>query len=95
MKVNMNIFSHIFDPIPKLKHTFLILVDTAEEHRCMVRLMKMALGLNEQTAEAFLSPTKVEATSNGKQQNGSTGKFVSKTKAVPKKIEEDFDIVVD
>lgn len=61
----------------------------------MVRLMKMALGLNEQTAEAFLSPTKLgSTTANGKhQQNGSTGKTVSKP--VPKKIEEDFDIVVD
>jgi hypothetical protein len=35
-------------------------VDTQEEHRCMVRLMKMSLGLNEQTAEAFLSPTKTQ-----------------------------------
>lgn len=40
-----------------------ILVDTQEEHRCMVRLMKMSLGLNEQTAEAFLSPTKAQPTS--------------------------------
>jgi SWI/SNF-related matrix-associated actin-dependent regulator 1 of chromatin subfamily A len=35
-------------------------VDTAEEHRCMVRLMKMSLGLNDKTAEAFLSPTKTQ-----------------------------------
>lgn len=33
-------------------------MDSAEEHRCFVRLMKMSLGLNEQAAEAFLSPTK-------------------------------------
>lgn len=37
-------------------------VDTAEEHRCMVRLMKMSLGLNEKTAEAFLSPSKSQPT---------------------------------
>lgn len=33
-------------------------MDSAEEHRCMVRLMKMSLGLNDKTAEAFLSPKK-------------------------------------
>lgn len=45
-------------------------MDTAEEHRCMVRLMKMALGLNEQQAEAFLSPTKDQNGTNGKAKNG-------------------------
>lgn len=33
-------------------------MDTAEEHKCMVRLMKMALGFTEKTAEVLLSPTK-------------------------------------
>ena len=36
----------------------IITVDTAEEHKCMVRLMKMALGFTEKTAEVLLSPTK-------------------------------------
>lgn len=39
---------------------FLLSVDTAEEHRCFVRLMKMSLGLNEKAAEAFLSPNKTK-----------------------------------
>lgn len=34
------------------------LANSAEEHKCMVRLMKMALGFNEQAAEPFLSPSK-------------------------------------
>lgn len=38
----------------------LLSVDTAEEHRCFVRLMKMSLGLNEKAAEAFLSPNKTK-----------------------------------
>lgn len=53
----------------------------------MVRLMQLALGLNDQTAEAFLSPTKDAApATNGKKQNGTASK----------KVEDDFDdIVVD
>lgn len=37
---------------------FLSTVDSAEEHKCMVRLMKMALGYSEKAAEALLSPCK-------------------------------------
>jgi hypothetical protein len=33
-------------------------VDSDEKHRCMVRLMKMSLNLNDQAAEALLSPSK-------------------------------------
>lgn len=33
-------------------------MDSAEEHKCMVKLMKMALGYSEKAAEALLSPTK-------------------------------------
>jgi hypothetical protein len=36
-------------------------VDSAEEHKCMVRLMKMALGFNEKAAEVLLSPSKNHA----------------------------------
>ena len=45
--------------VPQCLINFSFVVDTAEEHRCMVRLMKMSLGLNDQTAEAFLSPNKM------------------------------------
>jgi hypothetical protein len=38
-------------------------VDSAEEHKCMVRLMKMALGYSEKAAENLLSPTKNGASS--------------------------------
>lgn len=40
-------------------------MDSAEEHKCMVRLMKMALGFTEKAAEAFLSPTKNGAAVEG------------------------------
>lgn len=33
-------------------------MDSAEEHKCMVRLVKMALGYSEKAAEALLSPTR-------------------------------------
>lgn len=39
-------------------------MNSEEEHKCLVKLMKMALGFNEKAAEAFLSPTKVNGTAS-------------------------------
>ena len=44
-------------------------MDSAEEHKCLVRLMKMALGFNEQAAEAFLSPSKNGTSSSQEDKN--------------------------
>lgn len=37
---------------------FICCVDTKKEHKCMVRLLTMALGMDENKAEILLSPTK-------------------------------------
>ena len=42
--------------IINLHKIFSILENPTEDHKCMVKLMKISLGLNEQTAENLLSP---------------------------------------
>lgn len=54
----MNVGLFIHNSLDQFQNLFLILVDDKEQHKCMVRLLKMSLDLNEQAAEAFLSPTK-------------------------------------
>lgn len=44
-----------------LHNIFFILENPTEDHKCMVKLMKISLGLNEQTAENLLSPKSKKA----------------------------------
>lgn len=81
-------------------------MDSAEEHKCMVRLMKMALGFTEKAAEAFLSPTKngtkedeEEEEEEGEAEvaiNGSSSSKVrAKEKEKKKEVEEEEEIVYE
>ncbi|KAG5675813.1 hypothetical protein PVAND_005684 [Polypedilum vanderplanki] len=61
-------------------------MDSAEEHKCLVRLMKMSLGFNEKVAEVFLSPTK--------QANGATAS-TSQGENEEEIIYEDVEYLID
>jgi hypothetical protein len=55
-RLKVSLFSYIVEL--DSTNNFYFLVDSDEKHRCMVRLMKMSLNLNDKTAEALMSPSK-------------------------------------
>lgn len=42
----------------KIKFPFFLRVDITKDQKCMVRLLAMTLGINEEKAEIILSPQK-------------------------------------
>ncbi len=67
-------------------------MDSTEEHKCMVRLVKMALGYSDKAAEPLLSPTK-NGNGSTEIENGSTEEAVDEEEIVYENEEylmEDF-----